>query len=161
MANKKDNPAANTAAPEVSVEELMKQLAEERAAKEAAEKKAAEAEKAKSDAEAALAEKEAEKETGIFYKHASASPVTDDREKEKAYYNELVTIELFKDNERYKDDVFVGHNGRTYQIQRGVPVQVPRKVALILEQSKIQNFKAAELKQQKASEFAEKEKNLK
>lgn len=157
MANSKDKPVANSAAPDVSVEELMKQLAEERAAKETAEKKAAEAEKAKADAEAALAEKE----TGIFYKEADASPETDAREKKKAYYNELVTIELFKDNERYKDDVFVAHNGRTYQIQRGVPVQVPRKVALILERSKVQDFKTAELKQKKAEEFAEKEKNLK
>ena len=36
-----------------------------------------------------------------------------------------MTIRLFKDNERYRDDVFVSVNGRTFQIKRGVEVQVP------------------------------------
>ena len=32
-----------------------------------------------------------------------------------------------------KDDVFVGINGRTFLIQRGVEVAVPRNVAKVLE----------------------------
>lgn len=32
-----------------------------------------------------------------------------------------------------KDDVFVGINGRTFLIQRGVEVSVPRNVAKVLE----------------------------
>ena len=34
-------------------------------------------------------------------------------EQENAYYNELVTVKLFKDNDKYKDDVFVAkiHSG--------------------------------------------------
>lgn len=32
-----------------------------------------------------------------------------------------------------KDDVFVGLNGRTYLIKRGVPVQVDAPIAKILE----------------------------
>lgn len=32
-----------------------------------------------------------------------------------------------------KDDVFVGLNGKTYQIKRGVEVEVPAGVAKILE----------------------------
>lgn len=32
-----------------------------------------------------------------------------------------------------KDDVFVGINGRTFLIQRGVEVAVPRNVARVLE----------------------------
>jgi hypothetical protein len=47
----------------------------------------------------------------------------------KAYYNEPVTLELFKDNDKYKDDVFVCVNGKRWQIQRGVRVTVPRYVA--------------------------------
>lgn len=155
MANK-DN-KANAAAPEATVEELMKQLAEERAAKEAAEKKAAEAEKAKDDAEAALAAKVAAAPTHDV-KNADDSAAK--AAEEKAYYNELVSIMLFKDNDKYKDDVFVAHNGRTYQIKRGVEVKVPRKVALILERSKEQDMQTANLIQQKEAELKAKEKAL-
>ena len=45
---------------------------------------------------------------------------------------EMVTIRLFKDNERYKDDVFVAINGRSFQIKRGESVQVPKCVADVL-----------------------------
>lgn len=47
----------------------------------------------------------------------------------------MVKIRLFKDNERYKDDVFVGLNGKFYTIKRGVDVEVPVGVAKIIEQS--------------------------
>lgn len=47
----------------------------------------------------------------------------------------LVRIQLFKDNDRYKDDVFVAVNGRSFQIRRGVPVDVPEYVAEVLERS--------------------------
>ena len=46
-----------------------------------------------------------------------------------------VRIHLFKDNGRYKDDVFVGVNGETYLIQRGVDVEVPKAVAEVLRHS--------------------------
>ncbi len=51
------------------------------------------------------------------------------------FYNELVPVYLVKDNDRYKDDVLVTVNGYNYQIQRGKQVMVPRKVALVLEDS--------------------------
>lgn len=56
---------------------------------------------------------------------------------------ELVTIRLFKDNERYRDDVFVSVNGRTLQIKRGVEVQVPRYVQEVLDNSMSQDMVAA------------------
>lgn len=56
---------------------------------------------------------------------------------------ELVTIRLFKDNERYRDDVFVSVNGRTFQIKRGVEVQVPRYVQEVLDNSMSQDMVAA------------------
>ena len=56
---------------------------------------------------------------------------------------ELVTIRLFKDNERYRDDVFVSVNGRTFQIKRGMEVQVPRYVQEVLENSMNQDMVAA------------------
>ena len=42
-------------------------------------------------------------------------------------------IRLFKDNQRYKTPVFVGVNGETYLIQRGV--EVPKAVAEVLRHS--------------------------
>ena len=37
-----------------------------------------------------------------------------------------VRIRLFKDNSRYKGDLFVSVNGVNYKIRRGVEVEVPR-----------------------------------
>lgn len=48
---------------------------------------------------------------------------------------DTVVIRLFKDNQRYKAPVFVGVNGVTYLIQRGVDVEVPKAVAEVLEHS--------------------------
>ncbi|MBQ2613789.1 MAG: hypothetical protein IJB80_00450 [Clostridia bacterium] len=62
----------------------------------------------------------------------------------EAYYKELVPVLLMKDNSRYKDDVTVTVNGVNYQIQRGVPVKVPRCVALVLERSRKQELAAQE-----------------
>ena len=61
-----------------------------------------------------------------------------------AYYEELVPLMLIKDNVKYKDDLTVTVNGTNYQIQRGVQVMVPRKVALTLERSHLQELKAQE-----------------
>lgn len=59
--------------------------------------------------------------------------------------NEKVEIRLFKDNDRYKDDLFVAVNGVGYQIQRGVKVKVPRNVALVIEQGMEQDERTAAL----------------
>ena len=48
---------------------------------------------------------------------------------------DTVVIRLFKDNQRYKTPVFVGVNGETYLIQRGVDVEVPKAVAEVLRHS--------------------------
>lgn len=58
------------------------------------------------------------------------------------YYNEPVPVMLIKDNAKYKDDLTVTVNGTNYQIQRGVQVTVPRKVALALERSRNQELEA-------------------
>ncbi len=50
-----------------------------------------------------------------------------------------VKIRLFKDNARYKNDVFVGVNGRSYVIRRGEEVEVPAEVAEVLEHSAAQD----------------------
>ena len=61
----------------------------------------------------------------------------------KDYYNEPVTIKLFKDNNRYKDDVFVAVNGVGMIVPRGVEVKIPRKYAEALQNSEQQNSFAA------------------
>ena len=57
---------------------------------------------------------------------------------------QLVTVKLFKDNDRYKDDVFVSVNGNNFQIQRGVEVKVPMYVKLALDNANSQKQKAEE-----------------
>lgn len=52
---------------------------------------------------------------------------------------ELVTVQLFKDNDRYKDDLFVAVNGDRILIQRGVPVRIKRKFAEVIENSQRQD----------------------
>lgn len=44
-------------------------------------------------------------------------------------------IFLFKDDSTYKDDLFVSVNGRNFQIQRGVEVEVPACVAEVIRNS--------------------------
>lgn len=75
-------------------------------------------------------------------------------EEEKAKANELVEVRLFKDNNKYKDDVFVGVNGETCQIQRGIKVNIKRKFAEVLENSDIQDYETSLLIEKKSSEFA-------
>lgn len=47
----------------------------------------------------------------------------------------MVKITLMRDNKNYQGDVFVGVNGKTWQIQRGVEVEVPDYVAEVLKNS--------------------------
>ena len=54
-----------------------------------------------------------------------------------------VRIRLFKDNSRYKGDLFVSVNGVSYKIRRGVEVEVPPEVAEVLEHSQQQDERTA------------------
>lgn len=70
-----------------------------------------------------------------------------------AWYEQRVPITLFKDNGKYRDDVFVAVNGESCQIQRGVEVMIPRKFALALENSRTQDMEAARIAAAFASEY--------
>ena len=61
----------------------------------------------------------------------------------QAENSELVSIRLFKDNSRYKGDLFVSVNGVNYQIKRGVTVQVPPCVAEVIQHSMEQDEASA------------------
>ena len=66
---------------------------------------------------------------------------------------DLVTIELFQDAGEYADDVRVIVNGVVYTIKRGVPVQVPRFVAEVIEASARQDKETVSLIRAKENEY--------
>ena len=89
-------------------------------------------------------------------KAAVGGELTEEQKKanaeEEAYYNELVEVKLFKDNNKYKDDVYVSVNGENCLIKRGERVKVKRKFALVLDQSDLQDYQTSLLIEQKSSE---------
>ena len=62
-------------------------------------------------------------------------------------------VRLFKDNDKYKDDVFVAVNGERIQIKRGETVMVKRKFADVLEQSMTQDMATANLIEEESSRY--------
>ena len=70
--------------------------------------------------------------------------------------NELVPFFAFRDNDKSKDDIFVGWNGKGYQIQRGKQVMIPRGVYNILIRSMRQDERTSELMASQARQYAEK-----
>ena len=64
--------------------------------------------------------------------------------KDNSYYNELVEVRLFKDNDKYRDDVFVAVNGKGMIVPRGKEVEIPRKYAIALKNSEAQDSFAAQ-----------------
>lgn len=57
---------------------------------------------------------------------------------------EKVRLHLFKDSERYADDLVVGINGCLYQIKRGEDVMVPKSVYEVVMNSMKQDEIAAQ-----------------
>lgn len=78
-------------------------------------------------------------------------------EERKAYWNEPVKVKLFKDNNKYKDDVFVAVNGENCVIKRGLEVEVKRKFADVLDKSDLQDYETSMLIEKKSNEFAKSE----
>lgn len=70
---------------------------------------------------------------------------------------EMVKIKLFKDKEKYRDDLTVILNGKAYRIKRGIPVEVPKGVAEIIENSMTQDDKAAQLIEQLEADYNDNE----
>ena len=111
----------------------------------------AEADKILADAKAkAAAEADSAKDTA----KAEADAPTDPGER-------LVSIRLFKDNDKYKDDVFVAVNGERVQIRRGETVLIKKKFADVLEQSMKQDVATANMIERESSEFEAKAAALK
>lgn len=77
---------------------------------------------------------------------------------EEAYLNEYVAVKLFRDNDRYKDDVYVAVNGQNCLIKRGEWVKIKRKFALVLDQSEIQDMQTAEYLEAEQARYRDVEK---
>ena len=69
------------------------------------------------------------------------------------WLEEPVTIQLFKDGKDYKDDLYVSVNNKRWQIKRGLPVTVPRKVSLQVADSEIQSIRAAEYSDERQEDY--------
>lgn len=76
------------------------------------------------------------------------------------YYDEKVTVKLFKDTGRYKDDVFVAVNGVGMLVPRGVEVKIPRKYAEVLLNSEKQASFAIDYQTKLQSDALKAEANL-
>ena len=122
-----------------------------------AENKEAKAEQTPFDLEALKEQIKAELKEEAEQKAAEAEAEKIESEaqtKPDPYYEEYVEVRLFKDNKDYKDDVFVAVNGENCLIQRGVPVKIKRKFALVLENSDAQDLAAVQYAQGMQDEFA-------
>ena len=148
MANKADDPAIQPAEDkDAQIEELKKQLAEAQAQQ--------------------MGSGSTEPVQAVTAPVIIAQPMTADEKSEadrlaeqrkleaiaNDWLEESVTIQLFKDGKDYKDDLFISVNNKRWQIKRGLPVTVPRKVMLLIADSEIQSIKAAEYSDQKQNEY--------
>jgi hypothetical protein len=70
------------------------------------------------------------------------------------FMNEKVSLFLLYDGEKYVDDVVVSINGKTWQIQRGVNVEVPRFVHDLIMTSERQKRVATMTSQSAEKKFA-------
>lgn len=102
--------------------------------------------KAEEEAKAAFEAKRAELEE-------AAKAEADATAAAPAPAHKMVPVRLFKDNEKYKDDVFVAVNGKSYQIKRGETVMVPDFVAEVLERSTAQDQATANLIDRQSREY--------
>ena len=112
------------------------------------------------DAMLANAKEQAEKIVADA-KAAVSGEIGEEQKKAKAerdaYWNELVEVYLFKDNGKYKDDVYVSVNGENCVIKRGEPVKVKRKFAEVLSKSNTQDAETSKFMELKQKEFAKSE----
>ncbi len=128
---------ANNKAPEAQAEPTIEELKAQLVAKEQ------EAEGAKTAQDAAeKAAKAAEDALAAEKSKAKDAPETTKPKKAKP---KMVKVKLFKDNNKYKDDVFVSVNGKRWQIRRGVEVEVPDFVKEVLDHSAEQDMNTANM----------------
>ena len=104
--------------------------------------------KAREDAERIVADAKASVKGELSEKEKKA------KAEREAYWNELVPVKLFKDNDKYKDDVYVSVNGENCLIKRGEEVMVKRKFKEVLDLSDMQDYETGLYIDKKTSEFS-------
>jgi hypothetical protein len=109
----------------------------------------------KAQYEQLLAEKEAENAWLKGEKKAADERARAAAKEYEDYLNEYISVKLFNDNDRYKDDVYVAVNGQNCIIKRGEWVRIKRKFALVLDASEIQDMKTAEFIEREQKRFVE------
>ena len=138
---------ANTMAKEMKTETSPESIALADVAKQVEEMLA----KAKAEAEKIVADAKASVGGELTEEQKKAN------EERKAYWEELVEVKLFKDNNKYKDDVYVSVNGENCVIKRGEKVKIKRKFADVLDKSDLQDYETSLLIEKKSSEFTKSE----
>ncbi len=102
-----------------------------------------------------LAEKEAENAALRGVKKSEEEKKLEQAREYENYLNEYISVKLFKDRDRYRDDVYVAVNGQNCIIKRGEWVRIKRKFALVLDASEIQDMRTAEFLDREQKRFAE------
>ena len=108
----------------------------------------------KAEYEQKIAEKEAENARLRGKKKNEEERAREQAREYERYLNEYISVKLFRDNDRYKDDVYVAVNGNNCIIKRGEWVRVKRKFALVLDASEIQDMRTAEFIESEQRKFA-------
>ena len=111
----------------------------------------------KAEYEQKLAEKEAENARLRGDKKRAQEKAIEQAREYENYLNEYISVKLFKDNDRYRDDVYVAVNGQNCIIKRGEWVKVKRKFALVLDASEIQDMRTAEFIEREQKRFTDAE----
>ena len=109
----------------------------------------------KAEYEQRLAEKDAENARLRGEKRSAEEKRLRAAKEYEDYLNEYISVRLFKDNDRYRDDVYVAVNGQNCIIKRGEWVKIKRKFAMVLDASEIQDMKTAEFIEREQRRFAE------
>ena len=109
----------------------------------------------KEEYELKLAENEAENARLRGEKRSADERRLEAAKEYERYLNEYISVKLFKDNDRYRDDVYVAVNGQNCIIKRGEWVKIKRKFALVLDASEIQDMKTAEFIEREQKRFTE------
>ena len=77
-----------------------------------------------------------------------------------SWEDKKVVVRLFLDSEKYKDDVTVVVNGKTWRIRRGVDVELPLYVWEVIEKGLMQDTKTAQYIQKEVDYYKEREKEF-
>ena len=80
-------------------------------------------------------------------------PTSEEAKKSDAWLREKIPVRFFRDGEQYKDDITTIYRGEVFNIRRGVMVQIPRGLAMALEDAEKQKQKAVSAEEAFADQY--------